>query len=192
MSMVNCPLCKNPALIRVPPEYSAEFWYYGNPTAQIIDPAKIHRVGGPNCWQGEGGNVLCYRGSRDMFPNISRPFKDVFRPDWTPLRPARSQELINHSPDGFEWGYPGSGPAQLALAILLDHTDNEEFSLKNYQLFKEAFVVHFGETWQIACEQLNVFYHNVENWREIWDEQAAGQFEMAQEIAAEKAAARES
>jgi len=29
--------------------------------------------------------------------------------------------VINHSPDGFSWGYSGSGPAQLALAILCDH-----------------------------------------------------------------------
>lgn len=27
----------------------------------------------------------------------------------------------NHSPTGFSWGYNGSGPAQLALAILCDH-----------------------------------------------------------------------
>lgn len=38
----------------------------------------------------------------------------------TKLDPRRSQKLWNHSPDGFEWGYGGSGPAQLALAILLD------------------------------------------------------------------------
>jgi hypothetical protein len=36
------------------------------------------------------------------------------------LSPRRSQEVWNHSPDGFEWGYGGSGPAQLALAILLE------------------------------------------------------------------------
>lgn len=30
-------------------------------------------------------------------------------------------DLANHSPCGFEWGYSGSGPAQLALAILADH-----------------------------------------------------------------------
>jgi hypothetical protein len=27
-------------------------------------------------------------------------------------------DLWNHSPDGFQWGYGGSGPAQLSLAIL--------------------------------------------------------------------------
>jgi hypothetical protein len=30
-------------------------------------------------------------------------------------------QIRNHSPTGFEWGYNGSGPAQLALAILADH-----------------------------------------------------------------------
>jgi hypothetical protein len=30
-------------------------------------------------------------------------------------------ELARHSPTGFEFGYTGSGPAQLALAILCDH-----------------------------------------------------------------------
>lgn len=30
-------------------------------------------------------------------------------------------DLFNHSPLGFECGYGGSGPAQLALAILADH-----------------------------------------------------------------------
>jgi len=34
------------------------------------------------------------------------------------LNPRR--DLWNHSPSGFEWGYGGSGPAQLALAIYQD------------------------------------------------------------------------
>lgn len=29
-------------------------------------------------------------------------------------------DLVNHSPTGFEWGFGGSGPAQLALALLAD------------------------------------------------------------------------
>ncbi len=27
-------------------------------------------------------------------------------------------DIVNHSPSGFAWGYQGSGPAQLALAIM--------------------------------------------------------------------------
>lgn len=60
------------------------------------------------------------------------------------LDPAPSQALYNHSPDGFEWGYMGSGPAQLALAIVLDATGNKVTALKYYQEFKETFV----STWR--------------------------------------------
>ena len=31
-------------------------------------------------------------------------------------------DIVNHSPTGFAWGYSGSGPAQLAAAILGDGT----------------------------------------------------------------------
>jgi len=39
--------------------------------------------------------------------------------DEDPLPLAPSLALWNHSPTGFAWGYLGSGPAQLALALLL-------------------------------------------------------------------------
>jgi Family of unknown function (DUF6166) len=51
------------------------------------------------------------------------------------IRPDYSQKIRNHSPDGFNWGYGGSGPAQAALGILLAVT-NKETALKNYQNFK--------------------------------------------------------
>ena len=51
------------------------------------------------------------------------------------LFPERSQKHINHSPDGFNWGYGGSGPAQLALAILLEHLP-EGKAISHYQQFK--------------------------------------------------------
>lgn len=40
-------------------------------------------------------------------------------------------DLMDASPDGFEWGYPGSGPAQLAVAILAD-LYGDEAALKHY------------------------------------------------------------
>ncbi len=39
--------------------------------------------------------------------------------DGAPLPPRN--DLANHSPDGFGWGYSGSGPSQLALAVLAHH-----------------------------------------------------------------------
>lgn len=49
-------------------------------------------------------------------------------------------DLVNHSPDGFNWGYPGSGPAQLALAILADFTQDTDLALREYQKFKWAVI----------------------------------------------------
>ncbi len=57
-----------------------------------------------------------------------------------PLNPRL--DLWNHSPDGFEWGYGGSGPAQLALAMLADHLSDDERALNLYQRFK----------WQVIAE----------------------------------------
>ena len=56
------------------------------------------------------------------------------------LSPDRSLEVRNHSPGGFEWGYNGSGPAQLALAILLDYTDDEDVALEHYMELKDEVV----------------------------------------------------
>ena len=49
-------------------------------------------------------------------------------------------DLYNHSPTGFEWGYGGSGPAQLALAILVNHFGDCAKALATYQAFKREVV----------------------------------------------------
>lgn len=51
------------------------------------------------------------------------------------LSPSRSQKVKNHSPDGFNWGYGGSGPAQLALAVMLELYP-QRIALSKYQTFK--------------------------------------------------------
>ena len=61
------------------------------------------------------------------------------------LAPELSQKVYNHSPDGFNWGYGGSGPAQLALAILLEVVD-QETALKNYQDFKFDIIAKLPES----------------------------------------------
>jgi hypothetical protein len=57
--------------------------------------------------------------------------RNVFLDD-EKLSPEESQKIRNHSPDGFSWGYGGSGPAQLALAIVLKIKGSPE----GYQNFK--------------------------------------------------------
>lgn len=45
-------------------------------------------------------------------------------------------DLRTHSPTGFEWGYGGSGPAQLALALAADVLADDEAALGVYQRLK--------------------------------------------------------
>ena len=59
-------------------------------------------------------------------------------------------DLRNHSPSGFEWGYGGSGPAQLALALLADALDDDEAAQDYYQQFKWAVVSGLADKWTLT------------------------------------------
>ena len=54
-----------------------------------------------------------------------------------PLDPRN--DLVNHSPDGFQWGYHGSGPAQLALAMMA-HSVGDRRALVQYHDFKSKVI----------------------------------------------------
>lgn len=59
-------------------------------------------------------------------------------------------DLWNHGPSGMEWGYAGSGPAQLALAILADWTKDDDYAVRNHQAFKvDAIAPIKQNTWLI-------------------------------------------
>lgn len=67
-------------------------------------------------------------------------------------RSAQGQRTTNvprvyylHSRDGFEWGFPGSGPSDLALNILLLFTDVRT-AHRLHQPFKEEFVKTLPES----------------------------------------------
>jgi hypothetical protein len=53
-----------------------------------------------------------------------------------PKRLPLRLDLRNHSPTGFAWGYGGSGPAQLALALCADALGDDRTALLIYQQFK--------------------------------------------------------
>lgn len=67
------------------------------------------------------------------------------------------QNVRNHSPTGFEWGYSGSGPAQLALAILMDAFGKveEERALRLYQKFKASVIAALPrDAWTLTHSQV--------------------------------------
>jgi hypothetical protein len=75
------------------------------------------------------------------------------RVDGVPLNPRL--DLWKHSVTGFEWGYTGSGPAQLALAILADLLEDDERALNLYQRFKWEVIVGLPrKRWTFTSEQI--------------------------------------
>lgn len=64
---------------------------------------------------------------------------------------------VMHSPDGFEWGYGGSGPADLALNALLMVTDRKNAE-RLHQYFKSDLIA------TIPSEGGTVSYQVIKEW----------------------------
>ena len=64
--------------------------------------------------------------------------------DGKALSHAKSLKHVSHSPDGFNWGYGGSGPAQLAYAICHE-LYGKDIAHRVYQDFKWRFLVAIEE-----------------------------------------------
>jgi len=64
-------------------------------------------------------------------------------------------DLRNHSPDGFNYGYGGSGPAQLALALLADALGDDERAQELYQDFKFKVIARLeGDRFELSQEDI--------------------------------------
>lgn len=68
-----------------------------------------------------------------------------------PLNPR--QDLRNHSPTGLNWGYGGSGPAQLALAMLADCL-GDDLAQSHYMAFKQEIVAQLPDVWILSDEAI--------------------------------------
>lgn len=72
-------------------------------------------------------------------------------------------DLSNHSPSGFEWGYGGSGPAQLALALLADVLADDERALRLHQHFKFKVVGGLPhEGWSLTEPEIRAVIERIE------------------------------
>ena len=74
-------------------------------------------------------------------------------PEGTELTPERSLDLVTHSPSGFEVGYSGSGPAQLACGLLLDYYSDEQVAREHYIAFRNQVVS------QLECDGAAMCWH---------------------------------
>jgi hypothetical protein len=88
------------------------------------------------------------------------------------LSPNRSLGLVRHSPAGFDWGYTGSGPAQLACALLLDYTDDETVAEKHYIQFRDDVVSQLvcdgpADCWHLTGEDIEAALAEFEEYRAL-------------------------
>lgn len=104
-----------------------------------------------------------YRGFRG-------PYNDAIVMKNDQLLPLCNSLLIrSHSPTGFNWGYGGSGPAQLALALLLEETDEEKARVY-YQRFKREVVAGWQrDSWEFSS-------HDIKLWLDhaFWSDESKG------------------
>ena len=75
----------------------------------------------------------------------------------TKISLEKSLKIADHSPDGFQWRYSGSGPAQLAAAILYEITDDVELSRAYYELFKHDHVSQWNDTFEISEFEVRIW-----------------------------------
>ncbi|WP_020474579.1 DUF6166 domain-containing protein [Zavarzinella formosa] len=72
-----------------------------------------------------------------------------------PLNPRN--DLRDHSPDGFNWGYSGSGPSQLALAILADALGDDKLADRMHIDFKNKVISRLDkDRWTLSEEDVRL------------------------------------
>lgn len=87
-----------------------------------------------------------------IFKGHRHPKRNVVTVNDKPL--PECLDILNKSPNGFEWGYGGSGPSQLALAISV-HLVGTGMALEFYQDVKRRFISGIKEdTWTLDGEDI--------------------------------------
>src|SRR5262245_31201994 len=72
-------------------------------------------------------------------------------------------DLRSHSPDGPEWGYAGSGPAQLALALAADVLGDDEAAQDVYQSLKFKVIGRLPhDGWSLTEDQLRQIIQDIQ------------------------------
>jgi hypothetical protein len=122
-------------------------------------------------------SVRGYRGRRspDAAGEQGHWAVEVFDPDGTfeELDPAPSLAVRNHSPTGYGWGFGGSGPAQLALALLVDAVGVER-ATRFYQRYKFDVVAQWPQSceWTTSAEEIRQWVADQER-RQVEEHTAA-------------------
>lgn len=81
--------------------------------------------------------------------------------DITRLSLVKSLQVIDYSPEGFEWGHSGRGSSQLSAAILYEVTGDADMARQYYQIFLSDYVKGWGCSFEINEFQVNRWLRSV-------------------------------
>jgi len=62
--------------------------------------------------------------------------------------------IVVHSPTGLNWGYGGSGPADLALSLLTDALGSRRRAEALYQDFKWDVIATLPDDWALTKQEI--------------------------------------
>ena len=79
--------------------------------------------------------------------------------DGEPLDPRL--DLHTFTSRGFEWGYEGDGPLQLALAILADYFQDDADAKAECRAFMARVVANFSNEWEMTAADIDLALANV-------------------------------
>lgn len=123
--------------------------------SQGVDPKGSS--GKDNLAQSDETEETVYRGHRELNAPVGHRIEVTAGGEAMDYR----YDLLSASPSGFEWGYGGSGPAQLSVALLA-HALNDEVALDFYQQFKREVVSQLPERgWELTAGDVRRWHAEV-------------------------------
>ncbi len=98
-------------------------------------------------------------GIMKIYQGVRTPHGCSVTVNGAPLDPR--VDLRQHSA-GIEWGYEGSAPRQLALAILCDYFGDDARALQQYAMFMAVVVGELkGDQWTLTDDQIKQTFEQV-------------------------------
>ncbi len=90
-----------------------------------------------------------------------KTYKALRTPDGCSVT-ADGVPLASDSAGDFEWGYEGSGPRKLALAILADHFGDSSRALTHHKVFMEVVLAELqNDEWTLTSGQIDSSFSQV-------------------------------
>lgn len=68
--------------------------------------------------------------------------------------PLQTYNHVHDAAPSFEWGYGGSGPSQLAVALIMDATGSKDLAVSMRHDFKREVVQWFADNWALTNEDI--------------------------------------